>query len=120
MPPPDSRPGQFRPTSDQFLAKQQVEEPTSQDLIEMAATQCLKESTGETMGVTRKINTQLFSQMKFQDNKKRQRPGTVKDPAAASDANATGNVMMEDESMGEQTQNKGTSNPFSFGKGGKQ
>ena len=68
MPPPDSRPGQFKPTSDQFLAKQQV----------------------------------------------------VKDPAAASDANATGNVMMEDESMGEQTQNKGTSNPFSFGKGGKQ
>ena len=36
-------------------------EPSSQDLIEMAATQCLKESeTGDPMMINRKINTQAF------------------------------------------------------------
>ena len=76
MPPPEpigrktsSQPGQY------FTHPNQNDEPTSQDLIEMAAQQCLKESDGsDAMMLNRKLNAQAFSQLKFQENKKRNRP----------------------------------------------
>lgn len=75
MPPPepilgrkDHNSGQFvmRPNQNQNDNMSIGKEPTSQDLIEMAATQCLKESeTVDPMMINRKINTQAFSQLKF-------------------------------------------------------
>ena len=58
MPPPDFLPRSKEFQSDQFSkGPSQIEkEPTSSDLIEMAATQCLKEP-GEPMVINRKINS---------------------------------------------------------------
>ena len=62
----------------------------------MAATQCLKEtSAGDSLGINKKINSSMFNQIKFQENKKRVRQSSQQ----RSEEQRSQNAQMEDDAM---------------------
>ena len=75
MPPPENRMPRYKVNNTVSMPQRPQEEPSSQELIRMCANQCLKEQyEGQQSTIHKKVNSNVFQSVKFQENKKRVRP----------------------------------------------